>query len=73
MAAFRGTVQGNRGEVSRLGTKKSGITARINGHKIVCKVEMNLNSEGLEQVTITLYGHRIIAEEIVKTEMEKGE
>ena len=68
MAAFRGTIQGNRGEASRSGTKESGITARINGHRLACRVEMNLNSEGLEQVTITLCGPGIIAEEIVKKE-----
>lgn len=31
MAQFRATIQGNRGEASRLGTKSSGIEARING------------------------------------------
>lgn len=30
MAALRGTLQGNRGETSRLGSKASGITARLN-------------------------------------------
>ena len=31
MAQFRGTIQGNRGEASRLGTKSSGMYAEING------------------------------------------
>lgn len=31
MAQFRATIQGCRGEASRLGTKRSGITAKING------------------------------------------
>ena len=31
MAHFRATVQGNRGEASRLGTKGSGINAHIDG------------------------------------------
>ena len=31
MARFRATLQGNRGEVSRLGSKASGMSAHING------------------------------------------
>lgn len=31
MARFKGTMSGNRGQVSRLGTVKSGIMARVNG------------------------------------------
>ena len=31
MAHFRGSVQGTRGEASRLGSKISGLTARANG------------------------------------------
>jgi len=34
MAQFRATIKGNRGEASRLGTKKSGLVARINGWDI---------------------------------------
>ncbi len=31
MAQFRGTVQGNRGEASRIGHKSSGLTVKCNG------------------------------------------
>ena len=31
MAQYRAIIQGNRGNVSRLGSKKSGISAEING------------------------------------------
>ncbi len=31
MAHFRATIQGNKGEASRLGTTKSGLEASING------------------------------------------
>lgn len=31
MAQFRATIEGQRGEASRLGSKQSGITATING------------------------------------------
>ncbi len=34
MAHFRGTVQGGRGECSRLGTKNSGLTTTANGWNI---------------------------------------
>lgn len=39
MAQFRATIQGQRGEVSRLGSRKSGITARINGWHSGIRVE----------------------------------
>jgi hypothetical protein len=31
MAQFRATIHGQRGEASRLGSKKTGITAHVNG------------------------------------------
>jgi len=38
MAQFRGTIQGNRGEASRLGTKSSGLRITSNGWKSGIKV-----------------------------------
>lgn len=38
MAHFIGYLQGSRGEASRLGTKKSGITASVNGWDFGIKV-----------------------------------
>jgi len=38
MARYRATIQGDRGETSRLGTAKSGITAYINGWNIGVRV-----------------------------------
>lgn len=38
MAHFRATIQGHRGEASRLGTKSSGLTASINGWDIGANV-----------------------------------
>jgi hypothetical protein len=39
MAQFRATIRGQRGEASRLGSKKSGITANVNGWGIGVHVE----------------------------------
>lgn len=39
MAQFRATIEGQRGEASRLGSKASGITARINGWNGGVRVE----------------------------------
>ena len=37
MAHFRGTVRGSRGQASRLGTKRSGLTVTCNGWGIGVK------------------------------------
>jgi len=39
MAHFRGTLQGNRGLASRLGTKTSGLTATVRGWEIGVQLE----------------------------------
>jgi len=39
MAQFMATIQGNRGEASRLGSKDSGISAKINGWDAGISVE----------------------------------
>ena len=38
MAQFRGTVEGQRGEASRLGSKSSGLTVTANGWNIGVRV-----------------------------------
>ena len=38
MAQFRGTVQGNRGQVSRLGSKSSGLVSTCEGYNKGIKV-----------------------------------
>jgi len=45
MAHFRGAIKGNRGEASRLGTKKSGLTARLNGWDIGADVFLEYSEE----------------------------
>jgi hypothetical protein len=40
MAHFYGSVKGHRGEASRTGTKKSGISAHIRGRNIGIRVDL---------------------------------
>jgi len=53
MARFRGTMTGNRGQVSRLGTAKSGIMAHVDGWNSGVSVQATLNKEG--QDTFFIY------------------
>ncbi len=41
MAQFRGTLQGNRGDASRLGTKSSGLRVTANGWNIGAVVTLD--------------------------------
>ena len=54
MAHFRGTVQGNRAEASRLGTKNSGLVVTANGWEIGVDVRLGINKEGEDFVDITV-------------------
>ncbi len=45
MARFRGTMAGNRGQVSRLGTKSSGISAKINGWNSGVNIEARVEND----------------------------
>ena len=45
MAQFRGTVQGNRSQASRLGHKTAGLTTECNGWDTGVKVEARWNEE----------------------------
>ena len=42
MAHFRATIQGQRGQASRLGSPKSGIHARVNGWDLGVEVEARI-------------------------------
>lgn len=52
MAHFRGTMQGNRGEVSRLGSPASGLQASVNGWGAGIRVEANVNMKGQDEFLI---------------------
>ena len=59
MAEYRGKVFGNRGVVTRLGSKNSGITSNLNSHKLNCESSITYNKqEDIEEVhiIITEYG-----------------
>ena len=51
MAQFRGTIQGTRGEASRLGTKSSGLTVTANGWDTGVRVELD-HETGQDRVTV---------------------
>ena len=45
MAQFRGTIQGSRGETSRLGHKTSGLLLQANGWDLGAEVSLRWNEE----------------------------
>ncbi len=45
MAHFIGTIKGNKGEASRLGSKDSGMRAVVNGWNFGCEVIISHNKE----------------------------
>ena len=54
MAHFYASIQGNRGEATRMGTKKSGINGHIRGWISGASVSCFVNSEGLDVVEVRL-------------------
>lgn len=45
MAQYRGTIQGSRGEASRLGHKSSGLILHANGWDIGAEVSLRWNEQ----------------------------
>ena len=56
MAQFRGTLQGARGEASRLGTKKNGLRATVNGWNNGIKVVAYHDEEQGDCFRVSLTG-----------------
>lgn len=55
MAQFRGVLQGNRGAVSRLGTKNSGLVSHVDGWNIGTTVSISHNKvTGNDEVTVSI-------------------
>ena len=52
MARFYATIQGNRGEASRMGTKDSGISGHIRGWNIGASVYMSVGLDGKDICTV---------------------
>ena len=55
MAHFRGTIQGNRGGASRLGTAKSGLDVTANGWNGGIRVELWVQ-DGVDMANVELNG-----------------
>lgn len=53
MAHFRGTVQGSRGEASRLGGKESGLTTTCNGWDLGVTCDAR-HTDGKDRIRITI-------------------
>lgn len=56
MAQFLGSVQGQRGEATRLGSKNSGLVVRANGWQSGVKVVAGTNSDGVDVFDIYATG-----------------
>lgn len=56
MAHFRATIRGQRGEASRLGGAKSGLTANVNGWDIGVRVEAEVTKGGKDVLYVTVTG-----------------
>ena len=56
MSRFYGSLQGSRGEATRQGTAKSGITSHTRGWDIGAHVTCWVNENGQDEVTIRLTG-----------------
>jgi len=69
MAQYRGTVNGQRGMASRLGSKRSGLEVRADGWHVGCRVSITWD-EASEEDIVRVYrtqgsaheGERLISE-----------
>ncbi|MDE4913506.1 hypothetical protein PQI07_22760 [Methylobacterium sp. 092160098-2] len=58
MAHFIGTVQGARGEASRLGGQRSGMRGYVASWKGGCRSFAYVNNDGIDCVRVELVPHR---------------
>ena len=56
MSHFYGSMKGSRGEVARMGTKSSGITAHVRGWHIGGSLTVETDGQGRDVVTFYLTG-----------------
>ena len=54
MAHFYASIQGNRGEATRMGTKSSGIDGHIRGWNVGARVSCYVGSDGKDHVSFEL-------------------
>jgi|SaaInlLV_10m_DNA_2_1039722.scaffolds.fasta_scaffold241269_1 hypothetical protein len=52
MGHFYGEIQGNRGEATRMGTKKSGFRAHIRGWHIGVRVRLHVDDDGNDVIEV---------------------
>ena len=73
MARFIGTLKGNRGEASRLGSKKSGIKATVNGWHMGAYIVAYVNDDDKDCMDIyeTTGSGGNFSEKLVKTIIEE--
>lgn len=74
MAHFRAVIQGNRGVASRLGTKASGIFARVQswGYDVVVDVQ-HVNGEDWALITRRAHDASDTASRIARVNLTTGE
>ena len=56
MSRFYASIQGNRGEATRQGTKSSGISGHVRGWNIGVRVYCYVNKEGKDVASVVLTG-----------------
>ena len=57
MAHFRGTIQGQRGQASRLGSKRTGFDAHIASWQGCVDVYLSADENGVDHARVTLSPH----------------
>jgi hypothetical protein len=76
MARFRATLRGTRGDVSRLGHEKTGMTASVNGWDSGVTVQANVDLDGHDHFQIYFTGgshHRVPDQLVGLVEIVNGE
>lgn len=56
MSHFYGSIQGSKGQATRCGTKKSGISAHIRGWNVGARVDIFTNEQGQDEVRVSKTG-----------------
>lgn len=65
MARYQASIQGSRGEASRLGTPKSGIRAMARGWEGGAKVIMWEGEDGRDYVSVTIGPHQNVSQKTI--------
>lgn len=65
MARYQAIIRGNRGEASRLGTRKSGIRAMARGWEGGAKVIMWEGEDGRDHLSVTIGPHHNVGQKTI--------